>query len=124
MQLYHAAQDKWLFDIENLELWETRMSASERRVLMARWMGDAVEAYNGNEQYTSTACFACSRRRPLLSLMKKPMGSATSWWRRRAGVCGATSWLLICQPPALHHGTLWPGPHARCGCTHAPNAAT
>ena len=51
MQLYHAAQDKWLFDIENLELWETTMSAFKRRVLMTRWMGDAVEAYNGKEQY-------------------------------------------------------------------------
>ena len=51
MQLYHAAQNKWLFDIENLELWETTMSSLKRRVLMTRWMDDAVEAYNGNEQY-------------------------------------------------------------------------
>ena len=27
------------------------MSSLKRRVLMTRWMGDAVEAYNGNEQY-------------------------------------------------------------------------
>ena len=27
------------------------MSASERRILMTRWMGDAVEAYNSSDQY-------------------------------------------------------------------------
>jgi len=34
-------QIQWLDDDKNLELWEIGMSASERRILMTKWAGDA-----------------------------------------------------------------------------------
>jgi transposase-like protein len=54
IKLYTAEQDKWLDIEENLELWESaKISASQRRVLMTRWLGEAWDVFN-SPQYDHT----------------------------------------------------------------------
>ena len=43
--LYLRAQDRWLDKDANLELWESKMTASQRRVLVTQWLGAAWEAF-------------------------------------------------------------------------------
>jgi hypothetical protein len=39
-------QDEWLMDEDNLEKWTGKMCASERRVLMTHWLGEAAREVN------------------------------------------------------------------------------
>ena len=46
INLYTQAQDEWLDDATNLELWESgKLDASQRRILMTRWVGDAYRKF-------------------------------------------------------------------------------
>ena len=44
--LYLRFQDAWLDKDANLEQWEGKLSASQRRILMTQWLGAAWEAFN------------------------------------------------------------------------------
>ena len=43
---YGDQQEKWLMDDDNLLLWQGDLSASQRRILMTQWVGEAVEIVN------------------------------------------------------------------------------
>jgi Transposase len=45
VQLYLDAQDTWLDLDANLEIWEGKMSASMRRILMTQWLGAAWKKF-------------------------------------------------------------------------------
>ena len=51
INLYTAAQDVWLDTESNLEAWESgKLTASQRRILMTQWVGEAWEVFN-SEKY-------------------------------------------------------------------------
>ena len=43
--LYIRAQDRWLDKDSNLELWENKMTASQRRILVTQWLGEAWDMF-------------------------------------------------------------------------------
>ena len=45
------ALDVWLMDAENLEMWESKMSASERRFVTTKFIGTANEGCHVGRQY-------------------------------------------------------------------------
>ncbi len=63
--LYKTSQDEWLDLDHNLELWEGgKMTASQRRVLFTRWVGEATEKFNSpryadtcRRLFEKTGCF-------------------------------------------------------------------
>ena len=44
-------QDQWLQSEDHLEKWESGLTASERRVLMTHWVGDAVQKVNTDRAF-------------------------------------------------------------------------
>jgi transposase-like protein len=50
VRLYLLCQDKWLDIDANLELWETgKLTASQRRILMTQWLGEAYDFFNSSK---------------------------------------------------------------------------
>jgi hypothetical protein len=47
--LYDECQDEWLDVEENLERWEANMTASERRIMMATWSGQAWTKFQSDK---------------------------------------------------------------------------
>ena len=45
------ALDEWLMDAENLEMWESKISASERKIVTPKFIGTANEGYRVGRQY-------------------------------------------------------------------------
>ena len=42
IKISHAL-DEWLMDADNLEMWESKMSASERRIVTTKFIGAAMK---------------------------------------------------------------------------------